>query len=131
MAFVAIFIVGVLASLTLGNSRGTTNQGKPESLSGQNDPREVVMAPEVESTAEVIIENQAFTPPTVRIKVGEVVSFTNLDSVAHTATADDGISFDTGLLEQNETAQVSFDKAGTYNYHCTPHPNMKATIIVE
>lgn len=78
----------------------------------------------------VEIKDFAFAPKTVTVKVGDTVTWENKDSVAHTATADDK-SFDTGMLAQGKKGSVTFDKAGTYTYHCTPHPNMKGTIIVE
>jgi len=78
----------------------------------------------------VEIKNFAFTPKTLTIKKGTTITFTNQDSVGHTATADDG-NFGTEILAKGESGSVTFDKAGTYTYHCTPHPNMKATIVVE
>jgi len=87
--------------------------------------------PEEGSLAEdVMISGYAYRPATVRVKVGGTVTWTNQDQVAHTATADGG-SFDTKLISQGKSASVTFDKAGTYPYHCTPHPNMKGTVIVE
>ena len=87
--------------------------------------------PEEGSLAEdVMISGYAYRPATVRVKVGCTVTSTNPDQVAHTATADGG-SFDTKLISQGKSASVTFDKAGTYPYHCTPHPNMKGTVIVE
>lgn len=83
----------------------------------------------VEKTS-VEIKNFAFGPKTLTVKKGTSVTFKNQDSVAHTATADDG-SFDTGLLAKGESGSIAFAKGGMYTYHCTPHPYMKATIIVE
>lgn len=80
---------------------------------------------------EVIIENFAFSPKKITVKSGEAVKWTNKGSVAHTATADDGTSFDTGLLPQGQSGTVKFEKAGTYTYHCTPHPRMQAEVVVE
>jgi len=80
--------------------------------------------------ADVTISGYAFSPATIRVKVGGTVTWTNQDPVAHTVTADGG-SFDTKLISQGKSASVTFDKAGTYPYHCTPHPNMKGTVIVE
>ncbi len=76
------------------------------------------------------IKDFAYGPKTLTVKKGTIVTWTNQDSAKHTATADDG-SFDTGLLAKGESGSVTFDKIGTFNYHCTPHPNMKAAIIVE
>lgn len=93
-------------------------------------PTEAVEEAEVMEKSSVEIRNFAFGPKTLTIKKGTTVTWTNQDSVAHTVTSDDG-SFETDLLAKGESGSVTFDKAGTYSYHCTPHPNMKATIIVE
>lgn len=81
-------------------------------------------------THSVLIENFAYGPKTITIKRGDRVTFTNRDSMGHTATADDG-SFDTGMIEQGQSKTITFAHPGSYSYHCTPHPNMKATIIVQ
>jgi plastocyanin len=77
----------------------------------------------------VSIRDFAFSPRTVEIRVGDSVTWTNRDSVAHTATARNG-SFDTGLLEDGESAAIRFTVAGTYRYVCTPHPDMTGTVVV-
>lgn len=65
------------------------------------------------------------------IQAGDTVRFTNEDSgQIHTATAVDG-SFDTGFLAEGESAEVTFDTPGEYEYYCLPHPWMRAKIIVE
>lgn len=79
---------------------------------------------------EVVIQNFAYSPSTITIKVGEAVTWTNKDAAGHSATADDK-SFDTGVLAQGESETVTFSKAGTFTYFCTPHPNIKGTIVVE
>ena len=67
----------------------------------------------------------------IRIKVGDTIRFTNDDAgLVHTATAVDG-SFDTGFLQGGESAEVTFDAAGEYEYFCLPHPWMRAIVIVE
>jgi len=78
----------------------------------------------------VSMQNFAFSPAEITIKKGDTVKWTNLDSVAHTVTSDDG-EFDSGLLGQNASWSRTFNEAGTFEYHCTPHPNMTAKIIVE
>ncbi|RJQ22508.1 copper-binding protein [Candidatus Woesearchaeota archaeon] len=77
---------------------------------------------------EVTIEGFAFNPPVVTIRAGESVRFKNLDRVTHTATGD---SFDTGPLASGESKEITFDTPGTYDYICTPHPNMKGKIVVQ
>jgi plastocyanin len=83
----------------------------------------------VAASKSVAIQDFAFGPRTVTINAGDRVTWTNRDSVEHTATARNG-SFDTGLLGQGESRSVRFTVAGTYRYVCTPHPTMTGTIVV-
>ena len=102
------------------------------SMMQQNNPTqqqiEAVSSPAIAKNA-VTIQNMAFSPATLSIKVGDKVTWTNQDSVGHSATADDS-SFDTGVIAQGQSVNATFSKAGTYTYHCSVHPNMKGTIIV-
>lgn len=66
----------------------------------------------------------------LRITVGTTVTWVNKDDQQHTATAVDG-SFDSGFIGQDETFSFTFDTPGEYEYLCTPHPWMRARIIVE
>lgn len=84
------------------------------------------------STYNVAIQNFAFSQKTLKVKQGDKVIFTNRDSVGHTADADNN-AFNSGMLNQNAsyTLNTSTLDPGTYAYHCGPHPNMKATLIIE
>jgi plastocyanin/uncharacterized membrane protein len=77
---------------------------------------------------EVVIKNFRFQPAQISVHPGETVEFKNEDIFAHTATADDG-SFDSGLIQPGSSWKLTVAKAGTIAYHCTPHPNMKATLV--
>jgi plastocyanin len=79
---------------------------------------------------QISIQDFVFTPATVTISVGTTVKWTNLDSAAHTATSDNAV-FGSVLLSRNATYSFTFAQAGQFDYHCTPHPFMTATIIVE
>ena len=82
------------------------------------------------SGASVTISNFKFAPASLTVKSGAKVAVTNDDSAPHTATADDGNSFDTGTLDQGSSQTISVTKPGSYAYHCTIHRFMKGTIIV-
>jgi len=73
----------------------------------------------------------AFKPSTVTIAPGTTVAFTDTDMTEHTATADDGTSFDTGAIQHDQTKTVTLTKPGTYGYHCAFHPFMTGTITVK
>jgi len=81
------------------------------------------------SGAKVTISQFAFDPASITIKVGESVTWTNQDTVAHTVTADDS-SWKSGNLDNGSTFIQTFTTAGTFPYHCSIHPEMKATVIV-
>jgi plastocyanin len=63
------------------------------------------------------------------VKKGGRVLWTNSDTAAHTATADDR-SFDTQTIDKGKARMVTVTAAGTFAYHCDFHPFMKATVVV-
>jgi plastocyanin len=77
----------------------------------------------------VVIEDYAYAPGNLEVPVGASVTWTNRDSVRHSATANDR-SWDTGLLGQGASKAISFDSPGTFDYFCTLHPDMKARLVV-
>ena len=81
------------------------------------------------ATHAVEIADFAFAPATLTITVGDTVTWTNQDAVAHTATSTTGV-FDSGDLEQGESYSVTFTAPGTYDYLCTPHPSMTGRVVV-
>jgi len=64
------------------------------------------------------------------VATGTIVTWTNTGAVAHTVTADDGASFDSGSLDPQGTFRFSPDTPGTFTYHCTFHPWMTASLTV-
>jgi plastocyanin len=80
---------------------------------------------------EVTIAGFAFDPTTVTIDVGDAVTWTNNDSTAHNATADDGSNCCTQNIAAGESMSITFLVAGTYPYHCTIHQTMHGTVVVE
>jgi plastocyanin len=83
------------------------------------------------SSSAVKISNFKFSPASDTVKQGAGVTVTNEDSTAHTATADDGHSFDTGTLAQGASQTISVSKPGSYPYHCSIHPFMHGTLVVK
>ena len=71
-----------------------------------------------------------YIPNNVVIHVGDTVTWTNLGAQQHTVTADDG-SFDSGLFGNGGAYSHTFNTAGIFAYHCTPHPWMKGTVTVQ
>jgi len=87
---------------------------------------------EAPQTVSVDIVGFKYSPNSVKIKVGDTVTWTQKDAVMHTVTIVSGPeSFDSGLLKKDQTFSYTFTKPGTYSYKCTPHPNMRGEVIVE
>jgi plastocyanin len=76
----------------------------------------------------VDINHFAFHPPTLRVKKGATVAFTNSSNTAHTASSG---SFNTNRIKPGTTKTVKFTQKGTFAYHCEIHPFMKGKIVVE
>lgn len=75
------------------------------------------------------IQNMAFMSPNIQVKVGTTVTWTNQDSVPHSVTFKNGMK-DSGLLNQGQSFSYTFNTPGTYQYYCTVHPYMVATVTV-
>lgn len=78
----------------------------------------------------VTIIDFAFEPPELSAAVGDTVTWTNEDSVAHTVTSDGAGPLASGDLESGGIYEATFDQAGTYDYLCTIHPTMRGTVEV-
>jgi plastocyanin len=79
----------------------------------------------------VIIKDFKFQPDSLTVNAGEIVEWKNQDIFPHTATAKDGKTFDSGHLSNGDSWQFKPSQKGTFDYVCTLHPNMKATLIVK
>ena len=77
------------------------------------------------------MQNIAFDPKSVTVKVGQKITWTNDDTTDHNVTADSGADFKSDNFGKGGTFEFTPDKAGTIKYVCTIHPGMTATITVQ
>ncbi len=124
---IVVVVIGAFFLLNKGNSQQMNNQ--QQSMPPQTQTNSTTTGSPAMANNAVTIQNMTFSPASLTVKVGDKVTWTNQDSVGHSATADDN-SFDTGVIAQGQSGSNTFSKAGTYTYHCSVHPSMKATIIV-
>jgi plastocyanin len=82
------------------------------------------------SGTSVSVQDNSFSPATLKVAVGDTVTFTNDGGVAHTVTATSGAKFDSGTLEPGKTFTFTAEKAGSVSYVCTIHPGMQGTLEV-
>lgn len=81
----------------------------------------------------VVIRDFAFSPSQLRIRPGTKVTWVNCGAAgsdSHTTTAD-GAKWSSPLLAPGTTFTTDFAAAGTFGYHCEPHPGMRGSVIVE
>lgn len=81
------------------------------------------------TTYNVTIQGFAFSPASLSVKKGDTVIWTNKDSAGHTVTGNNG-GPSSPTIGTNETYSYTFNSAGTFSYHCAPHPNMTGTVVV-
>ena len=70
--------------------------------------------------AAVSLSDFKYTPKLLKVKVGAKVTWTNKENVPHTVDEDKG-AFESGNLTNGKTFSFTFDKPGTYRYHCAFH----------
>ncbi len=78
-------------------------------------------------TIRITIDKLVFSPAEISAAVGDVIEWQNNDVMAHTATAKG--EFDV-VIPPKKTATLTVRKAGTFDYDCRFHPNMKARLQV-
>jgi plastocyanin len=81
----------------------------------------------------ITIKNFAFSPATLAVNTGTTVTWTNKDSAPHIVVSDTGApqAFSSESLSDGASFIFTFTQAGTYPYHCSIHPSMKGTIMVQ
>jgi plastocyanin len=77
----------------------------------------------------VTIDNFTFTPPDLKVKVGDTVTWTNHDDIPHTVVS--AGKFRSKTMDTDNTFTFTFTAAGDYKYFCSLHPHMTGMIKVE
>ena len=127
--FAPLAVAAVIGLSACGTS--TTTSAPPtstmESMPMTAPPSTAAAAPVATNT--VAIKGFAFRPASITVTVGTTVTWTNSDSDAHTVTATGG-AFGSQALDTGAHYAFTFTKPGTFNYLCTIHPFMTATVVV-
>lgn len=124
--WMALAMVALAAGTAAGacfSERGTTG---PDGFTC-----DVPIPEEVAGNTLIFIRDYEFVPASVTVAPGTEVSWINcgpLDS--HTSTADDG-AWNSPLLAPGGVYTREFGTAGTFEYHCAPHPFMEGSVVVQ
>jgi plastocyanin len=117
-------VIGILASaaiLLAGCSSSSTSPTTPSSGSGNGTSGDPIT---------VFITNSIYAPNPLTVKTGQFVNFKNNDSIAHSATFDNGMyeSGDIPPLSAHD-APLAMTTPGTFAFHCRLHGE-KGSIVV-
>jgi plastocyanin len=118
--FFALCVMSLLGAVLSGCSGDSSNSyGTPSSPTApSSQPNTVNMS------------GMAFGPASLTVPRNTTVTWHNADAVTHTSTSDTGV-WDTGDIAAGGSKTTTFATAGTFTYHCTHHPSMTGTIIVQ
>jgi len=118
--------VGVLAAVASAMFlAGAISRAQQETGSG-----EVAQTAAAEAAPQVIIDNYAFSPASLTVKVGTTVTWINQDDDAHTIDSTQG-RFKSGTMNKGGRFEFRFTEAGEYPFFCRFHPKMTGKVIVQ
>ena len=87
-----------------------------------------IAVPAQAATIQITMTDLVFAPAEVSARIGDTIEWINKDVFAHTATARNG-DFDVATPPKKTVTSV-LKKAGTIEYYCRYHPNMKAVLKI-
>ena len=121
---IAVVVIAAVAIYFVVRGQQNNNSMGPMDMNTSKSSKPV-------ASDSVTIQNFAFGPADISVKVGTKVTWTNKDSAAHTVTETDGQDGpQSSDLSPDATYSFTFTKAGTYHYHCAIHPSMTGTVTV-
>jgi plastocyanin len=83
-----------------------------------------------DTASQVIIDNYAFGPASLTVKVGTTVTWINHDDDPHTVDSTQG-QFKSATLNKGDKFEFRFSSVGEYPFYCRFHPKMTGKIIVQ
>lgn len=113
IALIVILIAGYFAFKPQATNTNTNNNnGAPNAI-------------------KINISNLAFEPTSLTAQLGDVVTWTNNDSVAHQIVSNNG-AFSSPTLNQGESfsLDITSELQGNQSYYCSIHPSMIGSITV-
>jgi amicyanin len=79
----------------------------------------------------VSIDNFTFTPPSLTVKAGTIVTWINKDDIPHGIASSNNAFTKSKALDTDDSYSFTFTTPGTYQYFCYVHPHMTGTIVVQ
>jgi plastocyanin len=124
-----VALSGLLLSACGGGSTAQAADTAPATTAASMPANMQMPAAASSSGSSVLIDKYMFGPDKITVPIGTAVTWTNNDADQHTVVAKDD-SFRSGSLAKGQSFSFTFDKAGSYDYRCSIHPFMVATVVV-
>lgn len=95
-----------------------------------------VAAAEIAPDATIVrISRNKYQTAELTVKAGTTVVWINDEVMPHNVAFRAGMVDEKGvasvMLTKDQAVSITFNTPGTYDYFCTPHPFMRAKVIVE
>lgn len=124
-----LLALGAVVALAAAGCGGS-NSSSTSSGSSSSAPASTAAASSSGGGVTIKMQNIAFDPKSVTVKVGQKVTWTNEDTVDHNVTSQSGETIKSDNFGKGGTFSFTPKKAGTIKYVCTIHPGMTATLTV-
>jgi plastocyanin len=102
------------ATTTTETATGTT--GTTETTGGES--------------VEIEIKDFEFSPADASVKVGQTVTWKQEDSAPHDVDSQSGPEIKSPVMQKGQEYEFTAEEAGTVEYICSIHPQMKATLKI-
>jgi plastocyanin len=122
--------VAVSILLAACSGGGATTNPPATTSGGASTAAGICTEPAAGTAADVnaSVSGNAWGP--VSAAVGDVITWTNGDSVPHKVGLDDGSCTMSANITGAAPQSLVFNVAGSYPFHCTIHSSMKGTIVI-
>ena len=133
---VVIFVAGFLhgrqmSNLATGAAELVPRESASAAQTAATTPAPAQAHENPAGITQVTIRLVKFSPETIEIKTGQTVEWTNDDLTPHTVTSQGAGDLNSGSIDAGASWRHTFTQAGSFQYYCTFHPEMKGTVVVK
>ncbi|GHG37042.1 MULTISPECIES: cupredoxin domain-containing protein [Amycolatopsis] len=87
--------------------------------------------PAAAAAQQVMMQGYAFSPAALTVRVGDTVTWMQHDEAPHdVVTTSAPVAFRSPQLSAGQSWSYTFRQPGTYQYYCSVHPDMRASVTV-
>jgi plastocyanin len=127
--FLLFFMLAVSAGCGSSNSSSSSPSAPSPTPTPSPTPSASPTTITIQSGARTL-STFAFVPNPATVSQGAVVTWSNTDTTTHDMVSDTGV-WDSGRIAPSDSFKFTFAAKGTYPYHCSIHPGMTGTIVVQ